>query len=96
MKTIRKRVLISGKVHGVGFRAATRLAVSQFSEIRGWVRNTNGNQVEAVFQGDPEQIEALIEWCRNGPPTAVVEKVEVFDEEVDLSLPAQFSHKAND
>jgi acylphosphatase len=71
-----RRLHIFGQVQGVGFRyhlgeQARRLGIS------GWVRNRRGGSVEAVIEGTPEAVEALLVWARRGPPAAQVERVEV-------------------
>ena len=65
-----------GFVQGVGFRfAVERRAGSR--GVAGWVRNRPDGTVEAVFEGEPEDVEALVEFCREGPLGAAVERVEV-------------------
>jgi len=51
------------------------------SGVAGWVRNVPDGRVEAVFEGDPQAVDALVEWCRSGPRSATVTAVEVGDEE---------------
>ncbi|MDY7020629.1 MAG: acylphosphatase [Cyanobacteriota bacterium] len=75
----RVRVLISGRVQGVGFRYSTREAALE-RNIKGWVRNLPSGQVEAVFEGHSAQIESMIAWCHQGPPAAVVREVTVQPE----------------
>jgi acylphosphatase len=66
-------------VQAVGFRASClRRAVD--AGLAGWVRNTAGGDVEAVFEGPPAAVDALVAWCHAGPPTAHVSRVEVADE----------------
>jgi acylphosphatase len=77
MRTVRVR--IRGRVQGVFFRAscadeAARLGVS------GWVRNTADGELEAVFHGPEETVERILGWCREGPPMARVDGVDVRDE----------------
>ena len=80
MGLARARVLISGKVQGVYFRGSTEdEALSR--GLAGWVRNTPVGEVEAVFEGEREAVEAMIAWCRRGPSAARVTKVEVSWEE---------------
>ena len=69
-------VIISGRVQGVWFRANTKDKAEQLG-IGGWVRNTTDGNVEAVFEGDEENIKEMLEWCHHGPPSAKVENVEV-------------------
>jgi acylphosphatase len=77
---IRRRVIVHGRVQGVFFRDTTRrMATSR--GLGGWVRNAPDGTVEAVFEGDAEAVESMVRWCREGPRGAVVERVEVSDEE---------------
>jgi acylphosphatase len=69
-------VLISGRVQGVWFRASTKQKAEQLG-LKGWVRNTDNGCVEAVFQGNKNQVSEMINWCHQGPPLAKVEKVDV-------------------
>ena len=73
---VRARVLVSGRVHGVFFRSETQHEASR-RDVVGWVRNTSDGRVEAVLEGKKDDVEALIEFCRRGPPAARVTKVEV-------------------
>lgn len=75
----RIHVWVSGKVQGVGYRAAT-WDMAQLLKLNGWVCNLHDGRVEAVFEGSPAQIEAMLRWCHQGPPAAVVEAVEVCQE----------------
>ncbi|HEX8258795.1 MAG TPA: acylphosphatase [Rubrobacteraceae bacterium] len=76
----RARVLVSGRVQGVSFRDATRSQAEQLG-LSGWVRNTQDGQVEAVFEGVPETVQQMIEWCKSGPSSADVEDVSVENEQ---------------
>jgi acylphosphatase len=77
---IRRRVEVSGRVQGVFFRdSVQRLADSR--GVAGWVTNRGDGAVEAVLEGSPEDVEALVEFCREGPDRAVVSDVEVTEEE---------------
>ncbi len=71
---IRAHVLISGRVQGVGYRFSTQ-DMAVLLKLSGWVRNLKDGQVEAVFEGNPEQVEEMIRWCHQGPPHAVVKQV---------------------
>ncbi len=76
---IRRRVIVSGRVQGVFFRdTIERTAFAR--HVAGHVTNRDDGRVEAVFEGKPGDVEALIELCRNGPERAVVENVEVIVE----------------
>jgi acylphosphatase len=63
---IRRRVLISGRVQGVGYRDTCRRAATERG-VAGWVRNLGDGRVEAVFEGTVEQVDAMVEWARHGP-----------------------------
>jgi acylphosphatase len=76
---IRRRVQVSGRVQGVAFRASAR-AEARARGVSGWVRNRADGSVEAVFEGAPQAVAALVAWCREGPRAARVERVEVQDE----------------
>jgi acylphosphatase len=79
MAPTRKHVVVSGRVQGVFFRdSVRRLAAEQ--GVAGWVRNTWDGTVEAVFEGEPDAVERLVEFCREGPSGARVEDVEVSAE----------------
>ncbi|KAB2961765.1 MAG: acylphosphatase [Candidatus Methylomirabilis oxygeniifera] len=75
-KHVRAHVLISGRVQGVCFRAYT-VDEATAAGLIGWVRNTPDGRVEAAFEGEQLAVEAMIAWCRNGPPVARVSNVEV-------------------
>jgi acylphosphatase len=81
---IRRRVVVHGHVQGVFFRdSVRRRAVG--SGVSGWVRNTRDGAVEAVFEGDPGAVEALVAFCRAGPRGARVDRIEVTDEAAEGS-----------
>jgi acylphosphatase len=80
MSRTRRRVVVRGHVQGVFFRDSTRREASSRG-VAGWVSNRPDGAVEAVFEGDPEAVDALVDFCRGGPRGASVEDVEVFDEE---------------
>jgi acylphosphatase len=72
--------LVGGRVQGVFFRDTTRRRADA-AGVAGWVRNTPDGTVEAVFEGEPEAVEEMVEFSRRGPSRAEVESVETFDEE---------------
>ena len=72
----RAHVMIRGRVQGVFFRVETRRAAQGYG-VAGWVRNRSDGTVEAVFEGDRTQVEAMIQWCRQGPPHARVTDISV-------------------
>jgi acylphosphatase len=75
----RARVRVRGHVQGVFFRAEARTRAESLG-VSGWIRNADDGSVEAVFEGDDEQVESLLEWCRRGPAGARVDEVETVRE----------------
>lgn len=72
----RVQVTITGRVQGVGFRASCqRQAISL--GLTGWVRNRWDGTVEALFEGPAAAVDAMLDWCWQGPPMAYVTNVEV-------------------
>jgi acylphosphatase len=70
---------VHGHVQGVFFRESTsQRAVRE--GVAGWVRNRREGTVEAVFEGAPGAVDRLVEFCREGPRGARVERLERFDE----------------
>ena len=79
MSENRIRMIVSGRVQGVFFRAFT-CEEAQRLGLQGWVRNLPNGSVEVLAAGNPEKLEALKAICRQGPPYARVDHIEVFDE----------------
>jgi acylphosphatase len=79
-ESVRRRVVVHGRVQGVAFRDATRRQASTRG-VGGWVTNRSDGAVEAVFEGDPEAVRSLVEWVREGPRAADVDRVEESEEE---------------
>lgn len=77
---IRRRVIVHGEVQGVFFRDTARREASGHG-VSGWVRNTREGTVEAVFEGEPEAVDRVLGFAREGPAGAEVERVETFEEE---------------
>jgi len=77
---VRAHVWISGRVQGVYFRAYAEDEAA-FRKVAGWVRNAPDGRVEAVFEGAPEALEAMIRWCHRGSPASDVTAVDVVWEE---------------
>jgi acylphosphatase len=76
MEKIRAHLKIHGRVQGVFFRATTQEEALRLG-LTGWVRNCPDGSVETVAEGELEKIEEFIRWCRHGPPSARVERVDV-------------------
>jgi acylphosphatase len=77
---VRAHVWISGRVQGVGFRYTT-IVEARAHGLAGWVRNLDDGRVEAVFEGAPAAVDAMVDWCREGPPGAWVREVRVDRDE---------------
>jgi acylphosphatase len=76
----RAHVRIRGNVQGVGFRYEARLRARSL-DLSGWIHNAPDGSVEAVFEGEPERVQSMVEWCRRGPSGARVDDVEIGWEE---------------
>jgi acylphosphatase len=72
--------VISGRVQGVFFRDTMRQR-AEAAGVAGWVRNTLDGTVEAVFEGQPEAVDEMVEFSRRGPSRAEIAGVEVVDED---------------
>jgi acylphosphatase len=72
--------VVSGRVQGVFFRDSVRRRAEAVG-VAGWARNTEDGTVEAVFEGDRQAVDELVEFCRRGPSRAEVATVEVVEEE---------------
>jgi acylphosphatase len=79
-EVVRRRVAVHGYVQGVFFRDTTRREASRRG-VAGWVTNRPDGAVEAVFEGSPDAVAAMVEFCESGPRGADVARVEVTDEE---------------
>ena len=79
-RRLRRRVVARGEVQGVFFRDSTRREAERRG-VAGWAENRSDGAVEAVFEGDAGDVEALVELCRSGPGRADVRDLEVSEEE---------------
>jgi acylphosphatase len=75
----RMHVIVSGKVQSVFFRAYTRETALAL-KLTGWVRNLPDGRVETVFEGEDINVQSLLEWCKKGPPQALVNELESSEE----------------
>jgi acylphosphatase len=80
MEKVRARVIIEGRVQGVFFRQHTQEMAFRLG-VNGWVRNRRDGCVEAVFEGDKERVDQIVQWCHRGPAEARVTKVHHFRED---------------
>jgi acylphosphatase len=76
---VRRRLVVHGAVQGVGFRAFVWRTASQRG-VAGRARNRADGTVEVVLEGEPEAVDAVVRVCREGPRSAVVTEVELFEE----------------
>jgi acylphosphatase len=77
---VRRRVIVHGRVQGVGFRySLARQAQSR--GVAGSAANRPDGTVEVVLEGEPEAVESLVRWCEQGPRGAVVDHVDVTEEQ---------------
>ena len=77
---VRRRIRATGRVQGVFFRDSTRREADRRG-VAGWVRNCGDGAVEAVFEGEPEAVDALVEFTRAGPGHAQVSSLDVASEQ---------------
>ncbi len=86
---VRCHLYIGGQVQGVYFRAATRDQARMLG-VTGWVRNLPDGRVEVLAEGNKDSVDALVAWCRRGPPGARVEGVDMTQEDY-MGQYAEFS-----
>jgi acylphosphatase len=80
--TVRKHVRAHGRVQGVFFRDSVRREAERHG-VAGYARNCGDGSVEAVFEGDPAAVDALVDAVRRGPGHAVVEALDVTEEDAE-------------
>jgi acylphosphatase len=90
MPEVRKLLRIHGRVQGVFYRAWSR-ETARALDLRGWVRNRADGTVEMLVVGDPDAVDRMIAICREGPPAARVEHIDVA--ETDEVAPASFEKR---
>lgn len=73
---IRAHIIVSGRVQGVYFRQETAKQAGKFG-VSGWVRNLNDGRVEAVFEGEKDTVERIVNWIKKGPFFAKVSNLKV-------------------
>ena len=76
MAKVRANIIISGRVQGVFFRSTMERVASEFG-VTGWAKNLPSGKVEAVLEGNKENVDKVMEWSRHGPSGAAVKNVEV-------------------
>ena len=76
---IRRRVIVTGHVQGVFFRASVQEAADN-EAVAGWAANREDGSVEVVLEGEPQAVESVLGYCRMGPVNARVDSTEVVEE----------------
>jgi acylphosphatase len=74
-------IRVEGRVQGVGYRAFVEMRAAELG-LTGWVRNRRDGSVEAVLQGSPDAVEAVLDACRAGPPASRVARLDIIGEGV--------------
>ncbi|MBS7641552.1 MAG: acylphosphatase [Candidatus Bathyarchaeia archaeon] len=74
---VRAHVFVSGRVQGVFFRANARREALKLG-VKGWIRNLPDGRVEAIIEGEEDKVKMMVEWCRRGPPGAIVSRIEIY------------------
>jgi acylphosphatase len=77
---IRRRLIVHGRVQGVGFRYSLARA-ARTRRVTGWAANRLDGTVEAVLEGEPDAVDSVAHFCREGPRGAIVEGVEIAEEQ---------------
>ena len=80
-----KHIIVSGRVQGVFFRKNTKQKATEF-KINGWVKNTPDDKVEIFAQGNEENLNKFIAWCKQGPPKAIVEDIKIVEKQTNNNL----------
>jgi len=76
MVKVRVHIFVSGRVQGVFFRQNTKQQADNFG-VKGWIGNLQDGRVEAVFEGEEQDVKLLTEYCHHGPSYSTVTKVDV-------------------
>lgn len=84
--TVTRHLIVSGRVQGVGYRDGLRTEALA-NGVTGWVRNRRDGTVEAVIQGAPAAVDAVLAWARRGPPAARVSEIAAQAVQGELDRP---------
>ena len=76
---IRVSITVYGRVQGVAFRHYASQRAKELG-VGGWVTNLPDGSVAGMFEGDENAVNILVDWCRQGPPTALVERLDLRQE----------------
>ena len=77
----RIHIFVTGRVQGVFFRQSTKVMAIK-NNVKGWVRNLDDGRVEIIGEGEIQDIENLIQWCKTGPANSRVDEFELSEENV--------------
>lgn len=80
------RVVIEGRVTGVGFRWSALNYAENLPSLCGYIRNSSYSAVEAVIQGDETHVKLMLEWLKHGPSFARVESIKINPQPISNSL----------
>lgn len=75
-EAIALRLMVSGRVQGVSYRASARIEALRLG-LQGWVRNRHDGSVEVLAMGPRSRVDAFVEWARDGPSGARVDRLEI-------------------
>lgn len=78
-ETIRRRLVVRGKVQGVFYRDSARHAARSHG-VSGWAANRSDGSVEVVLEGPADAVESVVGYCRRGPSSADVHSVDEHQE----------------
>ena len=85
MNLVARHIIVSGRVQGVFFRKNTKQKAIEFN-VDGWVKNTYDDKVEIFAQGNEENLNKFINWCKQSPPKATVKNIHVSEKQADNNL----------
>lgn len=77
--TVAVSLVVSGTVQGVFYRQSAKTEADRLGLV-GFVMNLRNGQVAARVEGETDQVDLFVAWCRRGPPSARVDRVEVTRE----------------
>ena len=80
MSQKRVHIFVKGRVQGVYFRQGMK-DIAEKKNVTGWVRNLQDKRVEAILEGKDTDVNSVIEWSKMGPPNAIVDDVEIINED---------------
>ncbi len=75
---IQTKVIVTGRVQGVFYRAETQKAANKL-KVKGYVKNLANGSVKAVFEGEKKAVAQMVQWCHKGSPGSMVDHVKAED-----------------